>query len=113
MGIVVQRIKYDLEKLEEQHRAAQKELDSRLVKLETLAPLTTHQFDEIMVMMKDIKKDLKDFKNELDSKINGVSSRTDVLEKGPVKKWDHLIQVLIASVITGAVGFCIAKFLGG
>lgn len=106
IGILVERLKHDLEKQEQHNKAAHKEIYERLGKLERQAPVTDHQFLQIMEAIQEIKSDLKAFKVE-------IETRMSVLEKAPAKRWEHLQQTILACIATGIVGFFVAKLLGG
>lgn len=106
LGVIVDRLKHDLEKMEQQNAAAHKEMYARLGKLEQQAPVTDHQFTQIMTAIQEIKSDLKSFKTEIETRISAI-------EKAPAKKWDHLQQTIMACLVSGIVGFIISKLFGG
>jgi len=106
LSIIVDRLKYDLEKLEQHNTAAHEKIYRRVEILEQQSPVTDHQFSQIMSAIQEIKADLKAFKTEMESRISAI-------EKAPAKKWDHLQQTIVACVVSGVIGFFISKLLGG
>lgn len=106
LAIIVDRLKHDLEKMEQHNAAAHEKMYARLGKLEQQAPVTDHHFNQIMEAIKEIKSDLKSFQTEIESRISAI-------EKAPAKKWDHLQQTLVACLASGIVGYIISKLFGG
>lgn len=106
LSIIVDRLRHDFEKLEQRNTAAHEKIYGRLEPLEQQAPVTDHQFNQIMEAIQEIKADLKVFKSEMESRISAI-------ERAPAKKWDHLQQTFIACIISGIIGFITSKLMGG
>lgn len=106
LSVLVERLKHDVEKLEQHNTAAHTKIYDRLGVLERQAPVTDHQFNQIMTAIQEIKSDLKAFKLEIETRMSAI-------EKAPAKKWDSLTGTIIACITTGIVTFIVSKLLGG
>ena len=75
--------------------------------LERLTMSNTHVSEKLEALQKSVDKISVDNQKQHDE----LSARIGTIEKAPAGKWENAKTVAIASVITGGIGFIIAKFL--
>lgn len=75
--------------------------------LERLTMSNTHVAEKLEALQKSVDKISADNQKQHDE----LSTRIGTIEKAPGGKWENAKTVVIASVITGVIGFILAKLL--
>lgn len=91
----IERLRIELNKLDEHNISAHKEMYERLGKLENQSPKTEFQLTQILKMLEKMETDINSLKDK------------------PARRWESLVAVIISCIATGAITFLITKLLGG
>lgn len=79
-----------------------KELEKRIIKIETSREKTEFQYEEIMKALNKLT----------DETIPKLMDELDSIKNKPAKRWETVINALISAIVAGVVAFLASK-IGG
>lgn len=85
----------------EKHEATMQDHESRIQSLETAIAVQNEQIKNSYITLGEIKQMIADIRTE----ITAIKARSG-------KKWDSLEALTLAALVSGVVGYIIAKVLG-
>ena len=85
----------------EKHEATMADHESRIQSLETAIAVQNEQIKNSYITLGEIKQMIADIRQE----IVAIKARSG-------KKWDSLEALVLAAVVSGVVGFLVARVLG-
>lgn len=91
----IKDLKTEVKALEDKYSSSRKLIYERLERLDRSAAVTDDRYVRIL------------------HEIEEINARLKALSEQPQKRWDTAVTVSITSIISGVIGFVIAKLFGG
>lgn len=92
-------------------------IENRLTKVEESTKSAHHRIDGMESMQKDIHdlvvsvSKLAGSVENLCTDMTEVTGRVKCMEEKPAKRWDQLVGLLMAALVSGLIGFLISQLL--